>query len=83
MEEFNQWSTKICLLLSGLGIGLAMIMIVWAGVMDVIGNGNWKAQSKELKESVIRGCITIIVGPWVVKIVWTILKGVFPTMPKF
>jgi len=83
MDEFTSWSTKICLSLSALGIGLAMIMIVWAGVMDVIGNGQWKTQSKELKESVIRGCITIVVGPWVVKILWTILKGIFPTMPKF
>jgi hypothetical protein len=83
MTEFMSWGTKICLTLSALGGGLAMMMIVWAGVMDIVGNGQWKAQAKELKESVIRGCITIIVGPWIIKILWTILKGIFPSMPSF
>jgi len=83
MEEFLSWSTKICLAMTALGIGLAMVMIIWSGVMDIIGHGQWKTQAKELKESVIRGCITIIAGPWIVKILWTVLKGVFPSMPKF
>jgi len=83
LNEFLSWSTKICLAMTALGGGLAMLMIVWSGIMDIIGNGQWKAQAKELKESVIRGCITIVVGPWVIKILWTILKGIFPTLPTF
>jgi len=83
MNEFLSWSMKICLAMTAVGGGLAMCMIVWSGIMDIIGNGNWKTQAKELKESVIRGCITIIVGPWVIFILWKLLKGIFPTLPKF
>jgi len=80
MKELELFINKLCWTLTGVGVIIAGFMIAWASFLRIVGatNSNWQSQSKDIIQSIVAGLTTLILGPWLIKIVYQILKAILP-----